>query len=257
MDNPVIESLLNHRSIRKFKQDPIPEETIRVLVSAGCRAATAGNLQMYSFLVIDDEERIGRLRGEVIPAMTKVPLVLVVLLDLYRIKRWLELSDARPPILNRPIYFMLGFWDATIALQNVVIAAESLGLGTCYYGSILEFDIHKHFGAPEHVFPAGMICLGYPDEDPPLSQRLPLEAILHRNHYQLFDDATIKGFYGEREKIWEAVPAARKKKLRKEGIETIPQALAVQRFSEEPTRVRSEGVLRNLERAGFTLGTAR
>jgi nitroreductase len=252
MSNQVIECLNAHCSIRRYRPDPIPEETVRALIGAGTRAATAGNLQLYSFLVIDDAEKIAlfRANGGRIPGPP--PLAIMALVDLYRIKRWLEVNQARPPVLHRPIYFMLGLWDALIALQNIVVAAESLGLGTCYYGASVSFDIQQHFGAPELVFPAGMVCVGYPDQEPRSSVRLPLEAVMHKNEYQRFDDATIRRLYTEREAIWESVSEERKAALRAEGIHNIPQAIAVQRFTDEITRQRSRGIIDNLRRAGFT-----
>jgi nitroreductase len=255
MLNSTIELLMNHRSIRRFREDPIEEETLHMILKAGTRAATAGNLQMYSFLVVDDTQKLALLT-EQLGDTGNAPMVVIALVDLHRIKRWLEVGDAQPPVLDRPVYFLLGFWDAIIALHNVVVAAESLGVGGCYYGSILELDIKKHFGVPEYVFPAGMVCLGYPAETPKLSQRLPLEAVVHRNRYREFSEQEIKTFYHERERVWDRVSEKRKQMLAEQGIHSIPQALAVQRFSEAITRRRSEGIVRNLERAGFTFDLA-
>jgi FMN reductase (NADPH) len=252
MYNPVIKCLLNHRSIRRFKADPIDDDILQLILKAGTHAASAGNLQMYSFLVLDEPEKIELFRNGFGGVLQEPPVVVISLVDLHRIKRWLEVNDANSPVLGRPAYFLLGFWDALIALHNVVIAAESLGLGVCYYGSILEFDIQEHFGTPEYVFPAGMISLGYPTEEPELSQRLPLEAVVHRNSYREFSDEEIKAFYHERERVWDRVSENRKSLLAEKGIHSIPQALAVQRFSDEITRQRSEGILRNLKRSKFT-----
>lgn len=252
MKNPTIECLMNHRSIRQFRKDPVDQETLHMILNAGIRAASAGNLQMYSFLVLDDPEKLTLFTEEFGATVQIPPVIVVALVDLHRIKRWLELNDAKPPVLDRPAYFMLGFWDAIIALHNVVVAAESLGLGSCYYGSILEIDIQKQFGTPEYVFPAGMVCLGYPAEEPELRQRLPLEAVVHRNSYREFSASEIREFYLERESVWERVSEKRKQLLSEQGIHSIPQALAVQRFSEKVTRQRSEGILRNLQRAKFT-----
>ena len=251
MLNPTIGLLMNHRSIRRFRKDPIDEKILQEILGAGTRAATAGNLQMYSFIVVDDPRKIALFKEHVGEAGIP-PLIVIALVDLHRIKRWLEVSDANPPVLGRPVYLLLGFWDAVIALHNVVVAAESLGLGGCYYGAILEFDIQKHFGTPEYVFPAGMVCLGYPAEEPELSQRLPLEAVVHRNSYREFSHEEIKGFYHERERVWDRVSEKRKELLAQQGIRSIPQALAVQRFSDETTRRRSEGILGNLKRSKFT-----
>ena len=253
MSTPVIDCLMDHRSIRRFKPQPIEDDVLETIITAGTRAATGGNLQMYTFLAIDDPDTIALLKREGVPVMANTPLVVVALLDLYRIKRWMEASDTQPVVMDRAIYFFLGFWDATIALQNVVVAAESLGLGTCYVGGILSFDVAKHLGTPEYVFPAGMVCIGYPHEEPALSMRLPLEAVLHRNSYHLYTDDEIKAFYQQREGVWDTVSDELRERLRSQGINSIPQALAVQRFADQVTARRSKGIVENLRRAGFRL----
>lgn len=253
MSNPVIDCLLAHRSVRTYRPDPVPQEVQRIILEAGTRAATAGNLQLYSFLVLDDRETIGLFRSAFGRVISTPPLIIIALVDVDRIRRWLRSAGAVEPILDRPVYFMLGLWDALIALQNVVVAAESLGLGTCYYGAIQEFDIQSHFGAPTLVFPAGMICLGYPDEAPDASTRLPLEAVVHRNRYTVANDETVRRYYREREMVWDSLSEERKEKLRSQGIRNLPQAISAQRFTDEPTRTRSRGILDSLRRAGFRM----
>ena len=252
MRNPVLDCIRRHRSIRRFMPDPVPEEMIEAIVHSGTRAATAGNLQLYSFLVVDDPVKLALLAELAGPFASPPPLVILALIDLHRIRRWFEVNDTAKPVLNSPAYFMLAYWDAIAALQNLVLAAESLGLGTCYYGAVLQMDTRKHFGTPELVYPAGMVCIGSPDEDPELRSRLPIEAVLHRNEYQSPDDDTIDRIYQERNAVWEKVGEERKAALREQGIGSIPQALAVQRFSEEATGSRSAGILEAIARAGFT-----
>jgi hypothetical protein len=113
--------------------------------------------------------------------------------------------------------------------------------------------VGKHLNTPEYVFPAGMACIGHPDEDPELSMRLPLEAVMHRNTYQRFSDEQIKAFYRQREGVWDTVSAELKERLRQQGIHSIPQALAVQRFADQVTEKRSRGIVENVRRAGFNL----
>lgn len=252
MSNAVIECLQSHRSIRKYKTDPIPEEVIQTLIISGTRGATSGNLQLYSFLVVDDPAKIDVFTEQMKPVIGRPPLIVIALVDLHRTKRWLEANDASDFVLDRPAYFFLGFCDAMIALQNLVVAAESLGLGTCYFGSILECDVQARFDVPELVFPASMVCLGYPDEEKEQSVRLPLEAVMHRNSYRSLNDADVQRLYRERVAVWERISEERKQALAKQGIHNIPQALAVQRFSEAVSRERSQGMLENLRRAGFT-----
>lgn len=249
--NPVIDCLEAHRSIRRFQPEPVPEEMLRTILQAGTRASTAGNLQLYSFLVIDERDKLELFRELLSPAISAPPLIVVALIDLHRIRRWLEVNGAATPVLHRAAYFMLGYWDALVALQNVVIAAESLGLGTCYFGAVQEFDTRKHFDTPDYVFPAALLCLGYPDEEPAIRSRLPLDAVLHRNAYRRFDDEEIRRIYRDRDAAWKKVDPERKAALRTQGIEGVAQAVAVQRFSDEATGRRSRRILENLHRAGF------
>jgi len=245
MNNPIIDCLMNHRSIRKFQSKPIEPEVLDTILKAGTRAATAGNLQLYTFIVVDDPKKKKELGFEY------VPVVIIALVDLYRIKRWLDVNDTRPHCMDRPIYLFLGLWDALIALQNVVISAESYGIGTYYYGNILSLDIQKLFNVPEYTFPAGMVCIGYPDESPELRMRLPLEAVVHRNSYKMPTDDEIKDFYRERDAVWETINDELKLKLSQQGIFSIAQALAVQRFAKVVVDKRSKGILENLKRGKF------
>ncbi|NQU05309.1 MAG: nitroreductase family protein [Calditrichaeota bacterium] len=256
MTNPVIESLLSHRSIRRFKSDTIEPEKLDLILNAGIRAATAGNLQPYSFIVVDDIEKKKELdiawKGGNI-RIVDVPLVIVGMVDLYRISKWFEINDTAPAAINRANNLFISFWDAIIALQNMVIAAESLGLGTCYVGRILSMDIRELFNTPEYVFPAGMVCIGYPDQNPSLRMRLPLEAVVHRNQYQIPTDEDIKRFFKERDNVWEGVSEKKKIKLKEQNIYGIAQALAIQKFSDEIVSERSRGILDNIRKAGFVL----
>jgi len=138
MTNPVIESLLSHRSIRKYKPEPVAPDTLDLILRAGIRAATAGNLQLYSLVVIDDPAIKRALEA---PECAEAPLAIVALADTYRIQRWFEVNGVRQIENYRPSNLLIAIWDALIALHNIVIAAESLGLGTCYMGDIIARDV--------------------------------------------------------------------------------------------------------------------
>jgi hypothetical protein len=182
-----------------------------------------------------------------------VPIEIIALVDQHRLRRWFEAGNCAPVCSNRALNLFQGLSDATIVLQNMVVAAESLGLGTCYVGGIQSVNIQKLFNTPEHVFPAGMVCIGHPDESPELRGRLPLEAVVHRNTYQIPTDDEIRTFYRERENVWETVNEEIKERLRKENVHSIPQAVAVQRYSKQVVAGRSKGIIENLDRAKFVL----
>jgi len=246
MSNPVIDCLLDHRSIRRFKSDPVPEELLDEILRAGTRAASAGNLQTYSFVVIDDPDRLEEMTF-------KAPLAIAVLVDHYRFKRWLELNDA-PFYFDQAVNLFIAYWDAVIALQNIVVAAESLGLGTVYVGLVLSKDVQEWLDAPQYVFPAGLVFIGYPDESPELRPRLPLEAVVHRNSYHVPTDEEIRAHFHDKNKQWDDLPQAKREKLRKKGIENYAQFVTLGHYTPEFIRSESEKLIANLKRAGFKLG---
>lgn len=243
MPNPVIDCLLNHRSIRKFKPDPVPDDTIELILQAGTRAASAGNLQAYSFVVVDDPAIVKKLGFS-------APIAVVVLVDQYRLKRWFELNDA-PFYNDQAINLFISYWDAVIALQNVVVAAESLGLGTVYVGTILSANVQEILGAPEYVFPAGLVFLGYPDEEPPLRPRLPLAAVVHRNEYHIPTDDEICDFYKEKDALWNELNPDRKRTLEEKGIKNFAQAITLGHYTPKFIENESKKLIGNIKRAGF------
>lgn len=256
--NSVIECLMNHRSVRKYSDRAVDSDTLSTILKAGTRAATGGNLQLYSMLVIDDKDLLVKLdKALEVPFMerTNCPIAIVALADQYRVRRWLRLHSDHEVYNHRPYNFFMALWDTLIALQNMVIAAESLGLGTCYLGSGVELDIQELFGVPKYVFPAGLLCLGYPDALPGLSMRLPLEAVVHRNRYYIPSDDDIRLWYAERDRVWDTVSESRKRELAEQNISDIAQALSVQKFSPDVVEKRSKGILRNLDKSGFDLQT--
>lgn len=158
-----------------------------------------------------------------------------------------------------PFYFgqacnlLIGFWDATIALQNVVVAAESLGLGTVYLGEVLSKDLRQILGTPEYVFPAGLVAIGYPDEAPDLRPRLPLEAVVHRNGYRVLSDDEVRISYREKDEAWQNLPEASRKDLLSRNIRNSAQRVTLGHYTEEFITGESRAILRNLKKAGFTM----
>ncbi len=249
--NPVLDCLMNHRSIRKFKSDPVPEATIETILRAGTRTATAGGIQPYAFIVIDDPELLKKI--SYIPA----PLAIVAVVDQYRVKRYYELNDA-PFYNDQAVNLMISYWDATIALQNVVVAAESVGLGTVYIGMILSMNLQEILNVPEYVFPAGLIALGMPDESPQLRPRLPVDAVVHRNGYQIPSDEDVASWYREGDEIWTKRfktewSEEQRAKFMDRGVTNRAQHWTLGHYTEEFTRTQSKGIMENMQRAGFTL----
>jgi nitroreductase len=247
--NAVIDCLMNHRSIRKFKSKPVEPEKLDLILRAGTRAATAGNLQHYSLIVVDDDEKKRALDND--PAFENSTMIVAVV-DTYRLKRWFELNDA-PFYFDQACNLFIGFWDAIVALQNVVIAAESLGLGTVYLGEVLSKDLGQILGTPEYVFPAGLVVVGYPDETPELRPRLPLEAVVHRNGYQVPSDDEITAFYREKDQAWKDLSEESRRELLIQNIRNTAQRVTLGHYTEEFIAGESKAILENLKKASFKL----
>ncbi len=249
MTNHVIESLKSHRSIRQFKSRPVEAHTLDLILQAGIRAATGLNLQAYSFIVVDDPDKKRAFGDE---PMFEAATAIVAVVDLYRLRRWLELNDVAF-YLDHAYNLFLGLWDGLIALQNVVVAAESLGLGTVYIGSVLGRDLGQILGTPDYVVPAGLVLVGYPDESPDLRSRLPLEAVVHRNGYQIPTDDDIWAFYRDKDREWDDLPEDERGELEAQGITNRAQQLTGGFYSAEYVARQSAALLDNLRRAGFKL----
>jgi len=199
---PVIQQIHQHRSIRKYKSDPIPDTLLNEILEAGIRTSSSGNMQTYSVIITRDEEMRSRLLEPHLnqSMVVEAPVLLTFCADFHRMRRWLQLSGA-PDNFDNFFSFMVGAIDAILVSQTTALAAESRGLGLCYLGSTFANadQIGELLALPANVVPVVGYSLGYPDEDPALRDRLPARGLLHRETYQDFSDEDIRSIYQERE----------------------------------------------------------
>lgn len=187
--NPTIDALFRRRSVRSYADKEIPPAAKRAILDAAIQAPTAGNMTLYTILDITDPAIKARLAVtcDNQPFIAAAPMVLIFCADCHR---WYELfqkhvSPVRPPALGD---LLLANADALIAAQNAVVAAESLGIGSCYIGDITEnFAIHRELlQLPDHVVPACMLCFGYPTQqqtEREKPRRFRTADIVHENGY--------------------------------------------------------------------------
>lgn len=148
--------------------------------------------------------------------------------------------------------FFINNCDALTCLHNISIAAESLGIGTYYNGNITSMDVRSVINNPEYTFPAGMLCLGYPKDEGGLSDRLPLEAVVHYNSYNIPTDEEIKYWYSEKEDLFQTRNTKKKlKELKDNGIFNIAQAYGKNKFKNDELKKISEEIKRNIEESGY------
>lgn len=189
--NQIIESLYHRKSTRVFTEEPVTESIKTQIIEAAMQAPTAGNMHLYSIIDIQDSE-IKKLLSESCdhqPFIAQAPIVFVFCADYFR--AWSGMHDfiddnARQPAVGD---LLLAMSDALICAQNMVVAAESLGLGSCYIGDIIEnFEYHRDLlKLPNAVWPICMLVIGYPTPqqiDRPKPIRFTKEFVLHTNYYQ-------------------------------------------------------------------------
>ena len=206
--NETLKAIHNRRSVRAFSDRPVTRDEKDQILAATFRAPTAGNLMLYSIIEVESQQIKERLAVtcDNQPFIAKAPYVLLFLADY---QRWMDYFEkcgvseraaslgvnARNPQTGD---LLLACCDALIAAQTAVIAAESLGIGSCYIGDILEkYEVHRElFDLPPYVIPITMLCFGYPATTPKkLTTRFDKEMILHTNRYQRLTPVELeKGF---------------------------------------------------------------
>ena len=185
-DNAVLETLLSHRSIRHYKDTPVSEEALDLILEAAQRAPTSSNMQSYSIIVVDDRDRREKVcalcANQRFIAECGVFLVFCAdnsrLIDVCERQGYRYRGDHLNTIL-------IAHGDATIACQNAAVAAESMGFGTCMAGAIRRRPqaISDLLELPRHVFATVGLAIGIPGEDSGLKPRLPRRVIVSRNRY--------------------------------------------------------------------------
>ncbi|MEN8242614.1 MAG: nitroreductase family protein [Chloroflexota bacterium] len=252
-----IEQIKTHRSIRRYKPDPVLEEMLTEILEAGIRASSSGNMNVYSIIVTRDQA----LREQLYTAhmeqrmVLDAPVLVTFCADFHRMRKWLEVSDA-PQGFDNFMSFMIAAFDATLVSQNVALAAEARGLGICYLGSTLANCemVGNILQLPRHVIPVVGFTLGYPDEDPALRDRLPLDAVVHQETYQEYSEERIRAVYHDRETAgWERYMKNKwlREMVEEHGVENLAQIYSMVKYTRESHQEHSRRVLAYLEAQEF------
>ena len=198
--NQTLEVIARRRSTRSYDPKPLEQAEKDAILQAAIRAPTAGAMMLYSIIEIEDQALKDRLVDSCDhqPFIATAPYLLLFVADY---QRWVDLYAAagceerahelgiapRPPSEGD---LVLALMDALIAAQTAVIAAQSLGIGSCYIGDIIEnWETHRDlFCLPRYTFPAALLCFGYPGEIPdrPQTARFERKFVVHQNRYQRF-----------------------------------------------------------------------
>lgn len=210
--NSTIDLIHNRRSVRAYENREISDAVKDVILEAALRAPTAGNMMLYSIIEVSDREKKETLvkTCDNQPFIARAPLVLLFLADY---QRWFDyfiasgvekICEQKGSSLRTPEEgdLFIACCDALIAAQTAVLAAESMGVGSCYIGDIMEnYETHRElFDLPDYVFPIALICFGYPtkqQEQRKLTPRYAKEYIVCKNRYRRLEKKDFAEMYRE------------------------------------------------------------
>ena len=189
--NQTIETILNHRSVRKFTDKELTQEQIRLLVESAQSASTSSFVQAYSIIGVKDKEKkkkLAELAGNQQYVENNGHLF-VFCADLYRHTVASEMEgkkESAQDSIESTEKFMVSLIDVALASQNMAIAAESLGMGICYIGGIRNnlVGVSQLLKTPDHVLPVFALVVGYPDQQTEKKPRAPFQHIYHENEYE-------------------------------------------------------------------------
>ncbi|MCK5028234.1 MAG: NADPH-dependent oxidoreductase [Bacteroidales bacterium] len=245
----MLDTILNHKSIRKYKNTPVSEKDLQEILEAGTRASTSGNMQVYSIIVTRDEEMKKKLAPTHFnqPMATQAPVVLTFCADINRFSKWCEQRNAEPGYDNF-LWFTNAVIDAMLVAQNCSLAAEDKGMGICYLGTTTYTadKIIEILNLPKGVIPITTVVVGYPDENPGLTDRLPLEGVVHYETYKDYSSEDINRIYAEKESL-----ESTKDLLEENQKETLAQIFTDNRYKKADNLYFSNVFLKVLKDQGF------
>ena len=244
-----MQTINTRRTIRKYKKEDVSGQLLHELLTAAARTQTMGNLQLYSVVVTRDAEMKARLAPAHFnqPMVTGAPVVLTICADFRRVTDWCANRQADAGYDNF-LSFINAASDALLYTQTFCNLAEERGLGCCYLGTTVYMPqaIIDILELPRLVMPVATITLGWPDEEPPLTDRLVTEAFVHEETYKPYTPERIDAFYREKEALPE-----NQEFVRINGKATLAQVFTDCRYTRSDNEAMSEGLLSALRRQGF------
>lgn len=246
--------LLNRRTIRKYSAKAVDDKLLNEMLMMGCRASTTGNMQVYSIVINRDIEK----KKELSPLhfnqkmITEAPVVLTFCADFNRFNKWCKLRNAEPGYDNFLSFFTAAI-DALLVAQTFCIAAESKGLGICYLGTT-TYNAHKIIevlNLPKGVVPVTTVTVGWPDENPEQVDRLPLDAIIHRETYKDYTSEDIDLYYNEKENREDSKKFVEENNVKTHNCESLAQVFTDVRYKKADNIYFSKILLQVLRDQGF------
>jgi len=244
-----MELLKSHRTIRKYKADDIAENILLDILECGIRSSNTGNMQLYSIIVTRNTDKKVELAPFHFnqPMVKEAPLLLTICFDFNRFKLWCSANNANVDFSGL-LWLLNGTVDSSILAQNICVAAESHGLGICYLGTTLYNapEISKVLHLPTGVIPITTLTIGYPEFIPELTDRLPLDSIVHFEEYQNYSADGIRKMYSYKENL-----ESSKKFVEENGKDNLAQVYTDVRYKSGDSQFFSRKLLKMLVDQGF------
>ena len=244
-----MKNLTTRRTIRQYSEREVTEEVLNRLMTEAARTQTMGNLQLYSVVVTRSPEMKERLAPAHFnqPMVKGAPVVLTICADFRRTTRWCEERKAAPGYDNFLSYQNAAI-DALLYTQTLCNLMDEEGLGYCYLGTTVYMPqmIIDTLQLPKLVMPVATLTVGWPAEEPPLADRLPLQSFVHQETYKDYTREDIDRYYTAKEELEE-----NREFCRINNKETLAQIFTDIRYTKKDNEAMSAGLLEALKHQGF------
>jgi len=244
-----MKTISTRRTIRKYTDRDVSDELLNRLFTEAARTQTMGNLQLYSVVVTRSDEMKQKLAPAHFnqPMVTQAPVVLTICADFNRTSTWARCRKAEPGYDNF-LSFINAATDALLYTQTLCNLMDEEGLGYCYLGTTVYMPqmIIDTLQLPKLVMPVATLTVGWPAEEPPLSDRLPTESFVHQETYNDYMGQDIDTYYKYKEELEE-----NRHFVEINHKETLAQVFTDIRYTRKDNEAMSQGLIDALIRQGF------
>lgn len=244
-----MKNINTRRTIRKYASREVPAALLNRLYAEAARTQTMGNMQLYSVVETRSAEGKQRLAPAHFnqPMVTEAPVVLTICADFNRASTWCRQRKADPGYDNL-LSFLNAATDALLFTQTFCNLAEEEGLGICFLGTTIYMPkmIIEALRLPRLVMPVATLTVGWPAEEPPLTDRLPVDGFVHQEHYHDYTPADIDRIYAAKEALEE-----NREFVKVNHKETLAQVYTDIRYTRKDNEQLSAAMLEALKAQGF------
>jgi len=244
-----MKNLTTRRTIRQYSNQEVSDALLNRLMTEAARTQTMGNLQLYSVVVTRSQEMKQRLAPAHFnqPMVTSAPVVLTICADFNRTSVWARNRKAEPGYDNF-LSYQNAATDALLYTQTLCNLMDEEGLGYCYLGTTVYMpqQIIDALRLPRLVMPVATLTVGWPAEEPPLADRLPLQSFVHSETYKDYTPQDIDTYYNYKENLEE-----NRHYCEINHKETLAQIFTDIRYTRQDNEAMSKGLLEALKHQGF------